>query len=71
MTRPRRLLLCVVATHLDGRLDALAAALMGTRDATGKRRTECLWMSYPESESFAGIEAAKRNARQPSLGGIL
>lgn len=46
-------------------------ALIGTRDATGKRRTECLWMSYPEAESFAGIEAAKANARQPSLGGIL
>jgi len=46
-------------------------ALIGTRDATGKRRTECLWMSYPEAESFAGIEAEKANARQPSLGGIL
>ncbi len=42
-------------------------ALIGTRDATGKRRTECLWMSYPEAESFAGIEAAKRSLRQPSL----
>lgn len=47
----------------------LDAALHGSRDT--QRRTECLWMSYPESESFAGIEAAKRNARQPSLGGIL
>ena len=46
-------------------------ALIGTRDATGKRRTECLWMSYPEAESFAGIAAAKATARQPSLGGIL
>ncbi len=42
-------------------------ALVGTRDATGMRRTEVLWMSYPEAESFAGIEAAKRDARQPSL----
>lgn len=33
----------------------------------GARRTEVLWMSYPEAESFAGIEAAKRDARQPSL----
>jgi len=24
-------------------------------------------MSYPAAESFAGIEAAKRDARQPSL----
>lgn len=45
--------------------------LYGTAATKGQRRTECLWMSYPESESFAGIEAAKRNARQPSLGGIL
>ena len=45
--------------------------LYGARDTKGQRRTECLWMSYPESESFAGIETAKRNARQPSLGGIL
>lgn len=45
--------------------------LYGARDTKGQRRTECLWMSYPEAESFAGIEAAKRNARQPSLGGIL
>lgn len=45
--------------------------LRGSRHADGERRTECLWMSYPEAESFAGIEAAKRNARQPSLGGIL
>ena len=42
-------------------------ALVGTRDATGMRRTECLWMSYPESESFVGVEAAKRSLRQPSL----
>lgn len=45
--------------------------LYGARDTKGQRRTECLWMSYPEAESFAGIEAAKRTARQPSLGGIL
>jgi len=45
--------------------------LYGARDTKGQRRTECLWMSYPEAESFAGIEAAKRDARQPSLGGIL
>ena len=45
--------------------------LYGARDTKGQRRTECLWMSYPEAESFAGIEAAKANARQPSLGGIL
>ena len=32
-----------------------------------QRRTECLWMSYPESESFVGIETAKRSLRQPSL----
>ena len=31
------------------------------------RRTEVLWMSYPAAESFAGIEAAKRDAQQPSL----
>ena len=42
-------------------------ALKGTRDSTGMRRTEVLWCSYPAAESFAGIEAAKRNARQPSL----
>lgn len=41
--------------------------LYGARDTKGQRRTECLWMSYPESESFAGIEAAKRSLRQPSL----
>lgn len=41
--------------------------LYGARDTKGQRRTEVLWMSYPEAESFAGIEAAKRNARQPSL----
>ena len=41
--------------------------LYGARDTKGQRRTECLWMSYPEAESFAGIEAAKRNARQLSL----
>lgn len=45
--------------------------LYGARDTKGQRRTECLWMSYPEAESFAGIEAAKASARQPSLGGIL
>lgn len=45
--------------------------LYGARDTKGQRRTEVLWMSYPEAESFAGIEAAKANARQPSLGGIL
>lgn len=42
-------------------------SLKGTRDSTGMRRTEVLWCSYSEAESFAGIEAAKRNARQPSL----
>jgi len=41
--------------------------LYGARDTKGQRRTEVLWMSYPEAESFAGIEAAKRDARQPSL----
>lgn len=41
--------------------------LYGARDTKGQRRTEVLWMSYPEAESFAGIETAKRNARQPSL----
>ena len=41
--------------------------LYGARYTKGRRRTEVLWMSYPEAESFAGIEAAKRNARQPSL----
>lgn len=45
--------------------------LYGARDTKGQRRTECLWMSYSEAESFAGIESAKANARQPSLGGIL
>ena len=45
--------------------------LRGSRHADGERRTECLWMSYPEAESFAGIAAAKAAARQPSLGGIL
>ena len=45
--------------------------LYGARDTKGQRRTECLWMSYPEAESFAGIAAAKATARQPSLGGIL
>ncbi len=45
--------------------------LYATRDSTGMRRTEVLWCSYHEAESFAGIEAANRNARQPSLGGIL
>ena len=45
--------------------------LYGARDTKGQRRTECLWMSYPEAESFAGIAAAKAAARQPSLGGIL
>lgn len=43
--------------------------LYGARDTKGQRRTECLWMSYPEAESFVGIESAKRNARQPSLFG--
>lgn len=43
----------------------------GARDTKGQRRTECLWMSYPEAKSFAGIAAAKATARQPSLGGIL
>lgn len=43
------------------------AALHGSRDT--QRRTECLWMSYPEAESFAGIAAAKATARQPSLFG--
>ena len=41
--------------------------LYGARDTKGQRRTEVLWMSYEARESFAGIEAAKRNARQPSL----
>lgn len=41
--------------------------LYGARDTKGQRRTEVLWMSYPAAESFAGIEAAKRDARQPSL----
>ena len=41
--------------------------LYGARDTKGQRRTEVLWMSYPEAESFAGIEAAQRDARQPSL----
>ncbi len=41
--------------------------LYGARDTKGQRRTEVLWMSYPEAESFAGIEAAKRAARQLSL----
>lgn len=41
--------------------------LYGARDTKGQRRTECLWMSYPEAESFVGIEAAKRSLRQPSL----
>lgn len=41
--------------------------LYGARDTKGQRRTEMLWMSYSEAESFAGIEAAKRNARQPSF----
>lgn len=45
--------------------------LYGARDTKGQRRTECLWMSYDVSESFAGIAAAKATARQPSLGGIL
>lgn len=31
-------------------------ALNGTRDATGMRRTECLWMSYPERDSFRGAK---------------
>ena len=44
--------------------------LYGARDTKGQRRTECLWMSYPESESFLGIEAARRSARQPSLFGV-
>ena len=42
-------------------------SLKGTRDSTGMRRTECLWLSYSEAESFVGIEAAKRSLRQPSL----
>ena len=41
--------------------------LYGARDTKGQRRTEVLWMSYDAAESFAGIEAAKRNARQPTL----
>ncbi len=41
--------------------------LYGARDTKGQRRTECLWMSYSEAESFVGIEAAKRSLRQPSL----
>jgi DNA adenine methylase len=41
--------------------------LYGARDTKGQRRTECLWMSYPEVEIFAGIEAAKRASRQMSL----
>ena len=41
--------------------------LYGARDTKGQRRTEVLWMSYPAAESFAGIEAAKRDAQQPSL----
>lgn len=41
--------------------------LHGARDPEGQRRTEVLWCSYPAAESFAGIEAAKRDARQPSL----
>jgi DNA adenine methylase len=43
--------------------------LYGTAATKGQRRTECLWMSYPEAESFAGIAAAKATARQPSLFG--
>ena len=48
------------------RMVALDVASYATRGEVS-RRTEVLWCSYPAAESFAGIEAAKRNARQPSL----
>ncbi len=53
------------------RVESINVPHYGTRAAKRQRRTECLWMSYPEAESFAGIAAAKAAARQPSLGGIL
>lgn len=36
--------------------------LYGTREAKGQRRTECLWMSCPHAESFAGVAEATKSA---------